>query len=142
MIEIKPVLTANERVLNQYGRDTHLASDAVYIKEYANEVTELRAALEALQDQIAIMNDAAKYHNETIGRITDKLHAEIAAQAKEIQQWKTVLDCNEQIRVAQAKRIAELERELAEWNEFKKIRDSQMSQLRQQFGQVQKGTEP
>jgi hypothetical protein len=49
MSEIKPVLTANERVLNQYGRDTHLASDAVYIKEYANEVAELRAALEALQ---------------------------------------------------------------------------------------------
>lgn len=47
MSEIKPVLTANERVLNQYGRDTHLASDAVYIKEYANEVAELRAALEA-----------------------------------------------------------------------------------------------
>ena len=40
----------------------------------------------------------------------------------------------------QAKRIAELERELTEWNEFKKIRDSQMAQLRKQFGQAQKGT--
>ena len=34
---------------------------------------------------------------------------------------------------AQAKRIAELESELVEWNEFKKIRDAQMQSLRKQM---------
>jgi len=106
------------------------------------------AALEALQAENAKLKEAAKYaehidatpvnQRETMLYDTlverDTLRIENAAQAKEIQQWKTVIDCNEQIRAAQAKRIEWLERELTEWNEFKKIRDSQMAQLRKQFG--------
>lgn len=65
--------------------------------------------------------------------VIESLRRDNEALQKENAQWKTVLDCNEQIRVAQAKRIEELESELFEWNEFKKIRDMQMQALRKQM---------
>lgn len=87
MTKIKPVLTANERVLNQYGRESHLASDAVYLKEYANETKELRSAYEALQKENAelkrnIANALKERKHQEDSNI--KLREESAAQAKRI----------------------------------------------------------
>lgn len=60
--------------------------------------------------------------------------------SQEVKELRAALGASQKENAEQAKRIAELERELTEWNEFKKIRDSQMAQLRKQFGQAQKGT--
>jgi len=117
MSEIKPVY-------QRYCSDGKWLdiNQARYVEEIEADCAETRiiypaAALEALQAENAKLKEAAKYaehidatpvnQRETMLYDTlverDTLRIENAAQAKEIQQWKTVIDCNEQIRAAQAK---------------------------------------
>lgn len=130
MSEVKPVLTTNERVLNQYGRDTHLASDAVYIKEYANEVAELRAALEALQVENAKLkeqlNSAAQIIEQS--RVFEKeLVEENAEQAKRIVFLKDVIALNHDWH--------------EQYDDYDGYKDSTLCNMNTKALEAQKGTE-
>ena len=70
------------------------------------------------------------------GKTSTMSHGELYAffERQEAKKLRAALEALQAENAAQAKRITWLERELTEWNEFKKIRDSQMAQLRKQFG--------
>ena len=121
MSEIKP---ANERLsdylktlsprLNQFAI-AHIA-ETVLPQFQIEEAIELRAAYEALQkenaelrDRITIMDEAAKYYNETIIGISNKLHAQNEALKLKKEFIEYAAQDLENQNEAQAKRIAELE---------------------------------
>jgi chromosome segregation ATPase len=113
MSEIKPVSikTSKQRLKEKYPEVIdHFQCDVLFATQ--DEVKELRAALEALQADNGLLKIALDGKVDLLKSCElalEALQETNAAQAKEIQQWKTVIDCNEQIRAAQAKRIEELE---------------------------------
>lgn len=84
------------------------------------------AAYEALQKENAELKEAAKY--------AEHIDATPSNQ-RETMLYDTLIerDALKAESAAQAKRISDLENELVEFNEFKKIRDSQMQELRKQM---------
>jgi len=133
MSEVKPVIKTWQEEAKEWPEDRRglVTNQMIWMQQ---EIAELRAALEALQAENAKLKESAKY--------SEHIDATPANQ-RETMLYDTLVerDTLRTENAEQAKRMAELERELTEWNEFKKIRDSQMAQLRKQFVQAQKGTE-
>ena len=120
-------------------------------KEHHKELTEHYRALQFLESEFRKENESLnaevfRLKNELIASLKDwhDLNANNAALQKENAELKhinltSLADLHfknrelEDKNAAQAKRIAELEKDLVEWNEFKKIRDAQMQALRKQM---------
>jgi hypothetical protein len=123
-------------VNNKYGDPEAFAERSYYIDEQLLQKVAIGSKIFALQDQIAVMNDAAKYHNETIGRITDRLHAEIAAQAKRIAEQLEAIEATAE--------FAKVFWEKADKNRDTRVMVSTFQQLEQKlrtYLPTQKGTE-
>lgn len=146
---LKPVayFKATEKHGILWGEDCCCA-DPVYSdyedhegEEVVNLAVYPAAAYEALQKEL---NQVKEESQKSILNLRTAMDLQIKrddqtlreANAVHIGQWRQLWDEKEQLEntlVIQAKRIAELENDLVEWNEFKKIRDMQMQALRKQI---------
>jgi hypothetical protein len=137
MSEIKPVYQAKA---SGYGHFLQITED--HYKKIADiESVEKRilypaAALEALQAENAKLkwekdttDSFAKKSAEHATKAVADLKAETEAQAKEIQQWKTALECNETVRGEQAKRIAELELSAIRYEKLRRLNALQFQNI-------------
>lgn len=125
---------ANTRLAELIKENNAKMAAGVYTtnEQYAKEVKDhddLLTALEALEAKYEGALDSIRQYKQILKGVPEGAF-EGGWTARGIMKHAADLERDNAV---QAKRIAELESELVEWNEFKKIRDMQMQALRKQM---------